>query len=284
MNVKQIIISVFLVTFCTFHLLAGQKMIENNVIDKHYGWISIAGGYYSLLEKFDDLKTLGGGNLNISGGYEFRYSGFYTSIGFEMSFWQSNAYTLDYAFEQMMHDTQGKCMNYHFDISASKESSYGMYGYIPIMIGYTNSGFYIGCGAKIGYNLFAKNHTSRDYTTSATYPQYFQDFEDMPNHYYTHYRATNTENLNLNVPLSLIAEVGYDVLYGYSYGSYTRDKVLKIGVYAEYGLLNSIKNATDESLFKSNSEHPIQLDVFSYYNHKATISVHLKLRKSSLKY
>lgn len=124
-------------------------------------------------------------------------------------------------------------------------------------------------GTKIGYNLFAKTKTTRDYTTYATYKQYFEDFRDMPNHYYTNYSASANENLHMHIPLSIIGEIGYDVLYGYSVKNYGRDKVFRVGVYCEWGLLNAMSNNTDSSLFETDSGHPTQLKVYSYYNHKA---------------
>ena len=249
---------------------AAQTDINNTELDKHYGWLSLGGGYFTLLEKFDDISTKGGGQVSLAGGYEMRYGWFYLSAGIDFAFWLSNATTQTWRFDRAMYDTQGKLMTFHYDLAASKEHSYGLTARIPIMIGVNRKGFYFGVGANVGYHILSDNRVSRPYTGYATYDQYFEDFEDMPNHYYTNFTATNTEHLRMNIPVNLIAEIGYDVLYGYSDSSYGRDKVLKIGVYAEYGLMNAFSNKTDASLFEPNPEHPTQLDVWSYYNNKAT--------------
>lgn len=136
-------LSLFLFMFPCAILGAGQKVVLHNVIDKHYGIISLGGGYYSLLEQFDDLNTIGGGTIAISGGYQFNYRGFWLSVAGEFQYWQSNAFTLGYQYDQLMYDTQGKSMTYHFDLSPSKEVSYGLIVNVPIMFGYTFSGFFI---------------------------------------------------------------------------------------------------------------------------------------------
>lgn len=249
---------------------AEQKIIDNTVLDKHYGWLSLGGGYFTLLEQFDDITTQGGGQVSLSGGYELRYGMFYFSAGVDFAFWLSNATTQAWRFDRAMYDTQGKLMTYHYDLDPSREHSFGLTARIPLMIGMTVNGFYFGVGANVGYQILSENHATRAYRGCATYDQYFEDFTNMPNHFYTNYVATKTEHLRMNIPVNLIGEIGYDVLANYSYSSYSRDQVLKIGAYVEYGLTNAFSNEEDGSLFDPNPEHPIQLDIWSYYTKKAT--------------
>ena len=267
---KKKLILFLLILLISQFVHSEQKRIDKNVIDKHYGYLEVGCGYYSLLEQFDDLTTKGGFSAHFGGGYEFRYSYLWTSVGLQVDYWSSTASTREYLMDQRMLDTQGKPIFYHFSIDPSTETSYGLYAYVPVLIGFHVNGFYIGAGAKFGYSIFAKNKILRTYSTSATYEQYIADFIDMPNHSYANYEATNKEKLNIKIPLNLALELGYDVLANYSYSSYSRDKVLKIGLYAEYGLLNAFSNEKDDALFAPNQQHPSQLEVFSYYNHKAT--------------
>jgi len=249
---------------------AEQKSINKNILDKHYGSLSFRGGYHSLLEKFDDLTTQGGGQLGISGGYELRYSWFFLSAGVDVSYWMSDAQTKAYKFDRNMYDTQGKPMTFHYDLAPSTEHSYGLTAAVPIMVGVNYNGFYAGAGVSVGYHILSRNRVSRAYTGYATYDQYFEDFVDMPNHFYTNYKVSNDEPLKMTIPVKLIGEIGYDVLYGYSYSSYSRDKVLKIGAYVEYGLMNAFSNKQDGPLWSLNEAHPLQLNVYSYYTNKAT--------------
>lgn len=264
------IVATMLLSMLCVNGYAGQKVIDNSVVDKHYGWFSVRGGYFTFLEKFDDITTHGGCQFAVAGGYEYRYSLFYLSAGVDISYWSSNASTISYQFDRRMYDTQGKQMTYHYELDPSNEHSYGITAAVPVIVGLNYRGFYCGVGAVIGYHFLSMNHVTRAYKTAATYEQYIDDFADMPNHYYTNYQASNKEKLNLHFPINLTAEIGYDVLYGYSYSSYSRDKVLKIGAYVEYGLMNSFRNKSDGSLFEVNPDHPTQLLVYSYYGNKAT--------------
>lgn len=249
---------------------ANKPIINNAVLDKHYSWISLRGGYHTFLEQFDDINTLGGKQFGIGAGYELRYGWFYLSFGLDAAYWSVDGTTQPYHIERMMYDTQDKLMTYHYELSASTEHSYGINASVPILLGFNWNGLYVGAGASIGYRVLAQNQASRHYTGYATYDQYFEDFAEMPNHYYTEFDAVGKEALAMSLPVSFIAEVGYDVLYGYSYSSYSRDKVFKVGAYVEYGLLNAFNTKEDASLFDPIPEHPTQLNVYAYYNNKAT--------------
>ena len=264
------IVATMLLSMLCMNGYAEKKVIDNAVVDKHYGWFSVRGGYSALLEKFDDITTQGGCQFGVGGGYEYRYSWFYLSAGVDISYWSSNATTISYQFDRRMYDTQGKLMTYHYELDPSREHSYGFTAAVPFIVGVNYRGFYCGVGAIVGYHLLSMNQVTRPYTTSATYEQYIEDFTDMPNHYYANYIATNKEKLDLHFPVNLTAEIGYDVLYGYSYSSYSRDRVLKIGAYVEYSMVNAFRNKSDGSVFEINPEHPTQLLVYSYYRNKAT--------------
>ena len=113
---------------------AAQTDINNTELDKHYGWLSLGGGYFTLLEKFNDISTKGGGQVSLAGGYEMRYGWFYLSAGIDFAFWLSNATTQTWKFDRAMYDTQGKLMTFHYDLAASKEHSYGLTARIPISL------------------------------------------------------------------------------------------------------------------------------------------------------
>ena len=261
--------AVFLLLFICSSVSADKivrKITKNNAMFKskktvnsrHYGWVSMEGGYHLLQEDFDDLNTLGGSAVHFGTGYEFQLHGIYTSIGVD--------------FDQRMYDTQGKLMTYHFKISESIERSSGVIAALPIMIGYSFQGIHIGGGVSFGYNLSAKSRVKREYVTSATYPQYIEDFTNMPNHFYTNYESTNTEKLAMKTPINILGEIGYNVLRSNKYQKYqnSQSTILKVGAFVEYGLCNVFENEMDGALVEPNPEHPTQLNLHPYYNNKST--------------
>ena len=275
--------AVFLLLFVCNSAFADKivrKITKNNAMFKskktvdmrHYGWASIEGGYHLLQEDFDDLNTLGGSAVHFGTGYEFQLHGIYTSIGVDFNLWTSSATTQPYNFDQRMYDTQGKLMTYHFKISESIERSSGVIAAFPIMIGYSFQGIHIGGGVSFGYNLSAKSRVKREYVTSATYPQYIEDFTNMPNHFYTNYESTNTEKLAMKTPINILGEIGYNVLRSNKYQKYQnmQSTILKVGAFIEYGLCNVFKNELDGALVEPNPEHPTQLNLHPYYNNKST--------------
>ena len=238
----------------------------------HYGWFAADAGYNILLEDYDDLSTLGGGRVSVSFGYELQRDGFYFSLGAAASFWTSSAKTEAALIEQPMRDTQGKNMTYKFNLAQGDELSYGLFVSAPIVFGYTFRGWYFGGGARVGYHLLAENISERKYSTSANYVQYFEDFENMPNHFYSDYKASSHDKLSMTLPVSVLVEGGYNILYGQSQRSYKKHSILRIGFYAEYGFLKAFNNEQDLPYFEVNKEHPTQIDIYSYYTQKSTKS------------
>lgn len=249
---------------------------QNKLERQHYGILSLSESYFTLLEPFDELNTIGGSSTSLQIGYQFVYKNIWLSFASEIQYWRSKAYTMPCTHSQLMYDTQGKIMTYHFDLQASEELTYSLVGYIPIMIGYTYFGFYIGIGANIGYPFYTKSNTKRSYITYATYPQYFEDFVDMPNHKYTTYSTSASEFVKTNISVCMSGEIGYDILYHQSkINTHTHHTALRIGLYVEYGLHNIISTQYDSPLFIVNSLHPTDLEIFPYYNHKSTSSARI---------
>lgn len=238
----------------------------------HYGWFAADAGYNILLEDYDDLSTLGGGRASVSLGYELQHDGFYFSLGAAATFWTSSAKTEALQIEQLMRDTQGKNMTFKFNLPQGDEFSYGLFVSVPIVFGYTFRGWCFGGGARVGYHLLTENASDRKYSTSASYSQYFEDFEDMPNHFYTDYKAHSHEKLTMTFPVSVLVEGGYNVLYGKSQSSHKMHSILRIGFYAEYGFIKVFNNEQDLPYVVVNKEHPTQLDIYAYYNRKSTES------------
>lgn len=247
-------------------LCAQQKWKLNNVIDKHYFSLSASGGYYSLLENIPEITTKGGGGCTIGIGYEFRYSYFWLSAGFDFQYGASTLTTAPFDIHREFLDTQGKPVNFHFYVDEYSDTQHDFRIGIPVMVGFCTNGIYGGIGMKFSYAPRTVATPSIKYVTTGTYEQYIDDFENMPNHFYTEYTAPGRTEIVMKPQGHVIAELGYDILNRERMTTYALCSVLKVAAYAEYGINSCMSGSEDDGILYGYDEtNPAQLIANSYY-------------------
>lgn len=252
----------------TFQIIQTQSIQAKDVgvynLSSHWTYLALQGGPYLLTDKNDEISLRPYFTIGLSGGYEYRYSAFWTSIGMDLQYWSVKLSTdQTYQYDLQLYDTQGKLMNYHYLIGAGSEVPQGVSLNLPILVGFHVKGFYMGVGVKVGTSLFSVSRVTRKYQTYASYPQYISDFEDMPGHYYSDYKKTSVGKIGFQWPISGIVEIGYDAFETIT--NYNQRYRLKIAMYAEYGLNNIWRNKTETPIFVVDSDHPVQLNFNPYY-------------------
>lgn len=215
--------------------------------DYHFGYVSGSVGYSMLQTNVPNAMPHGdlGGAVGL--GYEFRNSGLWVNVGAQLSFHRSklvvDKYDTRSEADQTPYtglDTQNKPTVFHYQVTDT-DMIHWNYIDIPVMIGYYVRGFHVGGGIKVSYALNPTTQSKGIYNLSATNTDYNVTFENMPDRGYTDYRYTHTEKNRLNVGVSLIGEIGYDLLSSVP----TRSRicnVLKLSVYVEYGLNNQLRS------------------------------------------
>lgn len=203
--------------------------------------MSLSTGYTSLSENVSNLSVTGGWGATAGLGYEFRRTGFWMSVGGQVSMHNSQSKSNDYTFDQQGLDTQvpRKPVTLRYTFHAKDELK--MYSAdVPLMFGYYYNGFYVGAGGKVSFNLSSTAHCKGSFDLQTIYPQYI----DMPSPAVENNGFSGEKELSMNVGGSLIGEVGYDVLATQR----TRGGVchlLKVGFYFEYGLNNFMAGNKD---------------------------------------
>lgn len=221
---------------------------QSNTTDSyHFIYITGSGGYSSLKENNNyDITTTGNFGGVIGLGYEMRVNNFWMSIGGDLSFLQNKSIMASsYKTTHDAKDTQGKPIVMNYDITRQEDMNKWWYGNLPLMFGGYYNMFYAGAGVKVGFPIkgLYKNSTHIQYSTSASYPQYIDDFKEMTNHFYGDFDTITTNNIKLNTNVAIIGEIGVDVLANVrNHSDFCH--VLKIGFYFEYGVL-SLMNHTD---------------------------------------
>ena len=239
---------------------------QYNVISKHYFSLSASGGYYSLQENIPEVTTRGGGAGMLGFGYEMRYKGFFVSAGVDLQYGGSTMTMPAYDVHREMYDTQGKRVSFHYSVDSYTDTQYDFRVGVPVMLGFYTNGIYGGVGAKFSYAPHTITTPTIHYVTTGTYERYIADFEDMPNHFYTEYTTPGKNEVKMHPQGSIIAELGYDVLNKERMTNYALCSVLKVALYAEYGINSCMDgNEHDEQTYGINAANPSQLTIDSYY-------------------
>lgn len=205
----------------------------------HFGYITGGLGYTSLQEEVPDFTPSGDLGGIVGFGYEFRNNSLWISAGLQMGFHRSKAALELYKYNCSGYDTQGKEVTLHYAIKEQDRQKW-QFIEIPIMIGWYFKGFYIGAGPKVGYSLNSSIVSEGEYELSATNELYGIEFKNMPEHGYKTYSFEGEHVASLKPMISIIGEIGYDVLSAVP----TRSQichVLKIGFYFEYGLNSMVE-------------------------------------------
>lgn len=220
------------VLLCCFPVIGIEPLSAAD--DYHFLYLSGSGGYSSLYGTPNNVSALGAGAGMGGLGYQLRLKGgFWLSLGADISLVNARYKVSPFTLSATAMDTQGKSITMHYAVSQTDSYRRVAVG-VPVMAGYFYQGFYCGAGFKISLPLSMDVTTGLDYTTSATYSQYIEDFADMSDHDYGRFADSQDQQASSRLNGSLLLEAGYDVL------RYTPQRrtnhILNIGLYAEMGL------------------------------------------------
>ena len=254
-------------------LLAGSVHAEvwkqYNVLTKHYLSLSGSIGYYSLLENMKDVSTRGGVGAALGIGYELRYNGFWFGCGLDFQYGNSTMTTAGFSVDRAIYDTQGKLVNFHYDVESYSDTQHDLRIGIPILFGFYTNGFYGGAGLKVSFAPYTATTPTIHYKTTGTYEKYIDPFEEMPNHFYTEYTTQGRSEIHIVPQAHVIAELGYDILNKERMSNYALCSVLKVALYAEYGLNSCMRGTMHESeVYEVDATNPVYLNPSSYYANK----------------
>ena len=106
---------------------------------------------------------------------------------------------------------------------------------------------YLLAGAKVGINLLGTSVMKTTIATTATYPQFIDDFENMPTHLFTQTTEQVEYPVKLELNCSLSGEAGIYLGGDNSTANETKT-AYRLSLFFDYGLLNVHNNAIAEDL------------------------------------
>lgn len=243
--------------------------------ESDYVYLGVSGGYSVLSGKVSPMDV--DGSLNLGGhlGYEYRHGLFLFRASANVQLLKSRCSTPISIPDMKIEDQVGTDPTMHYEMkSPLKERLTCLLLGVGFMAGYSQNsnnstnlseggGFYVLGGLNLLCRDKFYSDVSLDYSTTATYSKYIDDYEDMPNHYYSEQHSEASVNFKKdvffeNISIMLSAEIGWE----WKLNKYCH--MLKLGAFCDTGLTN-VMNNKETTECCPNHDNMSQIMVDSYY-------------------
>lgn len=211
---------------------------------QHWLGVSVDADMAWQLDKIDITKAKIGGGGSFGAVYQFQYNHFILETGVSGSYILNNVGVKDSLLHFEMVDTKGTQFTYNGYLKDRIDASKNLFVNIPLMLGTEFDYFYALVGAKVSLNLLTQTLQKALLSTTGDYDMYYEPLMDMPNHgFHDFEKEQTTGSMKYKMlDLRVAAEIG-TLFY-----SSNRSAKYRIGVFAEYGVLNVRNQATGHSL------------------------------------
>lgn len=233
---------------------------QRRLLPTEFIGVYASGGYSTILPLFPNSVNPGGAGGNFGFCFELVNTdeNFWMNVGLGAQIYSSSTKIKPFKFDAKIEDTETVGATEHYEVMQWRDFQTFYGTELSVMFGFKKKCFYVGVGPKLTFISYAKGKGEMSYLTSATYPRYFDDFYDMPNHYYTLFSATTDKSKGALYPSlkggslsnrfsgAAAFEIGYNVL-DREYESISQKEkrrkdvnqlVIKTALYAECGFLN----------------------------------------------
>ena len=210
---------------------------------QHWVGVSADADLAWQLDKMPETKTKLGGGGGIGFVYQFQHNHFILETGLEGKFTYNPVGVADSLLHFNMIDTKGTPFIYNGYLKGRTDVSKNLSVSLPLMLGVEYSYFYGLVGAKLNYTLLSRTNQTAQLATTGDYDIYYESLENVPTHgFHDYIKEESKGSMNYKLDARVAAELG-TVFY-----SSNRFMKYRIGVFAEYGVLNVRKSSIDISL------------------------------------
>ena len=205
---------------------------------QHYFGVSLGGLTTYQVDNVDNTTSRLGGGGEIGGIYQLQRNNFLFQTGLGLNYSVSLLGVDSMPLSANMIDTEGATFTYKGIVYDRVDRANVTELFVPLMFGFKVSSFYALVGAKFAYPLMATTSQTALLTTYGDYNgMFYEDFYDMPQHGYANGQLAKTNGkVDFSYDVRVCAELG---------GSWTlfglNDSQLAVGLFAEYGVLNTLK-------------------------------------------
>ena len=205
---------------------------------QHYFGLAIGGMANYQFDNVDKTTSRLGGGAEIGAIYQLQKNKFLFQTGFGIDYSVSVLGVDSMSLSAKMTDTGGTPFTYKGVVYDRVDRSNVAELCVPLMLGFRVSLFYALVGAKFAYPLLATTRQTALLTTYGDYNgMFYEDFFDMPQHGYANGQSVRSNGkIDFLYDVRACAELG-----GIWTLSGLNDSQLAVALFAEYGVLNTLK-------------------------------------------
>ena len=278
---RHIAMKALFLSLFTFHLSPSLSPF----LAQHYVGPVFSGGLAQTVDDMRQTQSRisGGGEIGVAYQYQHGHLLLHTGLNYTL---QCPVQSVDSQWlSHSMIDTRGVAVTYRGLLANRSDQLFLHQLSIPFMIGGSWSGFYLLAGLKFSVALAAQARETAGLRTAGDYNgRYYEWFEDMPNHGYHDFEPVSScQNLPLSTSASansfsnsaaanslsstlgalsrfdlrLAAELGYTFRLNIHpsrynprmnpHSAFAPAPLLRVGVFAEYGVINMISGSSSLS-------------------------------------
>ena len=296
---RHIALKVVFLSLFTFHLSPSLSPS----LAQHYVGPVFSGGLVQTVDDMRQTQSRisGGGEIGVAYQYQHGHLLLHTGLHYTL---QCPVQSVDSQWlSHSMIDTRGVAVTYRGLLANRADQLFLHQLSIPFMIGGSWSGVYLLAGLKFSVSMAAQARETAALRTAGDYNgRYYEWFEDMPNHGYHDFEPVSScQNLPLSTSASansfsnsvaanslsstlgalsrfdlrLAAELGYTFRLNIHpshynprmnpHSAFAPAPLLRVGVFAEYGVINMISSQTSSPLGGGQEGHPRTTTDWSQY-------------------
>lgn len=244
---KNRIYSILLLLLLAGMPLYAARQKKAKPLHKHYIDLHAAAGYTSLLHPAEGASIPGGAGFLIGAGYEYNFKNWIVNAGLEFQFHNSTTRMpeMNTAVQYYYTPLADHIMTYGYDATDIRSTRNTGMLTIPLSVGYRFANcYYALIGANIGMGVFGSNRTRANVHINVTDPELPDPLENV-GHMTGNYRFDQTDRWQVGFHIAPVAEIGIYLDQWLVKEKQDRKRMppsYRLGLFAEYGVLNVDKN------------------------------------------
>ena len=218
---------------------------------KHSLGLWAEGGASAFLDNMEQTKYALGGGGAAGFGYELQHKRFLMDIGVEFQYASTFATMnplqegpISMIDDDPMNTLELRRYNGYFDFLKRQDISNIGTVNIPVMFGGKFRHVYFLVGAKVGLNMMYSSKVKAETNHVGEYLAFMDPFQNMPNHYFC---TDEIESQPNSVAFFGQLDVKASLELGYAFGDPKKVVNYRVGVFADYGVLNVNTGAKNNS-------------------------------------
>lgn len=225
-------------------------------------WVGVSSTAFTTWQMDDSSISTSkiGAGAGIGFAYQWQKKRFIMEFGLDVTYNYHHIGLTDTLLSFSMIDTKGTPFQYKGMLANREDISHTMAIAIPMMFGMEFNYLYFLAGINLNLNIFGTSFSCANLTTSGKYDIFYDELVNIPSHGFADNQPiTSTGNITYNI------DIRPSIEFGTVFNNFFKKSKVHLGIYAEYGILNTLPSNNIEELIIPNLSQYMQVDMNHFY-------------------